>query len=196
MRREKNEQTPLVSMRVLGNGRFLVGVSTSIFQSMVITGLLSILPLFLQSAVGYSAFQSGLAIMPFSIATFAVSLGTASWSERFPAKRLIQLGIVLMFVGILLLYGAISLKITILQMIIPLGVFGIGMGLLMARLFNLILSSVNTKDSPEASGVNNAMDQLGNSLGTAIVGSLLMAFFLGNMVDTVLKTANIQVTPE
>ncbi len=195
-RREKEEKTPLVSMRVLGNGRFLVGVSTNIFQSMVITGLLFILPLFLQSAVGYSAFQSGLAILPFSIATFFVSLGTASWSERFPAKRLIQVGIALMFVGILLLYNAISLQITIPQMIIPLGVFGIGMGLLMAHLVNLILSSVEAKDSPEASGVNNAMDQLGNSLGTAVVGSLLMAFFLGNMVDTVLKSAQVQVTPE
>jgi EmrB/QacA subfamily drug resistance transporter len=196
MRREKQNQTPLVSMRVLSNGRFLTGVSTNIFQSMVITGLLFILPLYLQSAVGYSAFQSGLAILPFSIATFAVSLGTASWSERFPAKRLIQLGIFLMFLGIMLLYSVISLNITIVEMIIPLGVFGIGMGLLMAHLVNLILSSVYAKDSPEASGVNNAMDQLGNSLGTAVVGSLLMAFFLGNVVDTVLKETRVQVTPQ
>ncbi len=55
MRREKNEQTPLVTMRVLGNGRFINGVSSNIFQSMVITGMLFILPLYLQSAVGYSA---------------------------------------------------------------------------------------------------------------------------------------------
>ena len=40
------------------------------------------------------------------------------------------------------------------------------------------------------------MDQLGNSLGTAVVGSLLMAFFLGNVVDTTLRTVNIEATPE
>ncbi len=50
MRREKNEQTPLVTMRVLGNGRFINGVSSNIFQSMVIAGMLFILPLYLQSA--------------------------------------------------------------------------------------------------------------------------------------------------
>jgi Na+/melibiose symporter-like transporter len=196
MRREQRGQTPLVQMRVLKNIRFLTGVSANIFQSMVITGLLFVLPLYLQSAVGYSAFQSGLAILPFSIATFAVSLGTSSWSERFAAKRLIQIGVALMALGSVLLYSVVSLNITIVQMIIPLGVFGIGMGLLMAHLVNLILSSVDPSDSPEASGVNNAMDQLGNSLGTAVVGSLLMAFFLGNVVDTTLRTVNIQATPE
>ncbi|NKQ37629.1 MAG: multidrug efflux MFS transporter [Chloroflexi bacterium] len=51
-------------------------------------------------------------------------------------------------------------------------------------------------DSPEASGINNSLDQLGNSLGTAVVGSLLMAFFLGNVVDTVLTDLNIQVSPQ
>ena len=39
-------------MRVLGNWTFLTGVSANIFQSMVITGLLFVLPLYLQSAVG------------------------------------------------------------------------------------------------------------------------------------------------
>jgi len=196
MRREKNNQTPLVSMRVLGNGTFLTGVSANIFQSMVITGMLFIIPLYLQSAVGYSAFQSGLAILPFSVTTFLVSLGSSSWSERIPAKRLIQVGVLFMLVGLFLFYRQISLTITIGQMIIPMGVFGIGMGLLMAHLVNLILTSVDSKDSPEASGTNNAMDQLGNSLGTAVVGSLLMAFFFGNVVDTVLKDFNIEVSPQ
>ena len=194
--REKEDKTPLVSMRVLGNGVFITGVTSNIFQSMVITGMLFIIPLFLQSAVGYSAFESGLAILPFSVMTFLVSLGSSSWSEKLPAKWLIQAGIVFMIVGLILFYGQISLKITIGQMIIPMGVFGIGMGLLMAHLVNLILSSVDAKDSPEASGTNNAMDQLGNSLGTAVVGSLLMAFFLGNMVDAALRTENISVSPQ
>ncbi|MCP4358511.1 MAG: MFS transporter, partial [Chloroflexi bacterium] len=116
--------------------------------------------------------------------------------ERILPKLLIQAGIGLMVVGIFLLYRVVSLTITIGQMAIPLGIFGVGMGLLMAHLVNLILSSVDANDSPEASGVNNAMDQLGNSLGTAVVGSLLMAFFLGNVVDTVLKDHSLQVTPQ
>ncbi len=196
MRREDRGQMPLVHMRVLENGRFLTGIAANVFQSMVITGILFVVPLYLQSAVGYSAFESGLAILPFSIATFAVSLGTSSWGERFSPRSLILIGVALMMAGIMLLYMRISLSITIIQMIIPMGVFGIGMGLLMAHLVNLILSSVDATDSPEASGLNNTFDQLGNSLGTAVVGSLLLAFFMGNVVDDVVKKANLQISPD
>jgi len=134
--------------------------------------------------------------LPFSIATFAISLGTSSWSERISPKLLIQAGIVFMIVGLLLFYSVVAVDIKISQMIIPLGVFGIGMGLLMAHLVNLILSSVDPNDSPEASAVNNTADQLGNSLGTAIVGSLLMAFFLGNVVDGALRFTGIEASPQ
>ena len=195
-RRERRDQTPLVRTRVLGNWTFLTGVTANIFQSMVITGLLFVLPLYLQSAVDYTAFQSGLAILPFSIATFIVSLGTSSWSERIAPKLLIQVGVALMALAAFLLYRVVTLEITISQMIIPMGVFGVGMGLLIAHLVNLILSSVDPDDSPEASGVNNALDQLGNSLGTAVVGSLLMAFFLGNVVMATLNDLRIESTPE
>ena len=187
IRREDKGQTPLVRMRILRNGTYVTGVSALIFQSMVITGMLFVIPLYLQSAVGYSAFESGLAILPFSITTFVVSMGTSSWGERMSAKRLIQAGIMIMIIGTMLFYSVITVSITIGQMIIPLGLFGIGMGLLMAHLVNLILSSVARNDSPEASGVTNTSNQLGSSLGTAIVGSLLMAFFLGNVVDGVLR---------
>lgn len=196
LRREQRDETPLVRTRILGNERFLAGISSNVFQSMVITGLLFVLPLFLQSGAGYSAFESGLAIVPFSLATFAVSLGTSTWSERISPKTLIQAGIALMVVGIAWLYFVIGLEITIGQMILPLGIFGIGMGLLMAHLVNLILSSVDRDDSPEASGVNNVADQLGNSLGTAVVGSLLLTFFLGNMVDDISRAAGVQLSPQ
>lgn len=196
MRRESRNETPLVRMRVLENGRFLTGITANVFQSMVITGMLFVIPLYLQSAVGYSAFESGLAILPFSIATFVISMGTSSWGERFSPRTLILIGVALLGAGIALFYARISLDITLGQMIIPMGIFGVGMGLLMAHLVNLILSSVDPSDSPEASGLNNTFDQLGNSLGTAIVGSLLLAFFMSNVVDDVLKQVNIQLAPE
>ena len=122
-RRERRGQTPLVRTRVLGNWTFLTGITANIFQSMVITGLLFVLPLYLQSAVNYTAFQSGVAILPFSIATFVVSLGTSGLGQRIAPKLLIQIGVALLGLGAFLLYQVISLQITIAQMIIPLTVF-------------------------------------------------------------------------
>ena len=186
--------TPLLQTRVMRNGTFVTGITAYLLQAMVVTGLLFVVPLFLQSAVGFSAFQSGLALLPFSLVTFAVSLGTASWSGRFSPKLLIQIGIGLMVVGVVLLYSVADLNVTIPKMILPLAVLGVGMGLLIAHLVNLVMSSVDPADSPEASGVNNTFNQLGTALGTAVVGSLLMAFFFANLVTGVAIDSKMEVT--
>jgi MFS family permease len=193
-RREAQGLTPLVQTRVMKNGTFVTGITAYLFQAMVVTGLLFVVPLFLQSAVGFSAFQSGLALLPFSVVTFAVSLGTAAWSARFSPKRLIQIGVGLMIVGTLLLYSVVDLNVTIPRMILPLAVLGVGMGLLIGHLVNLVMSSVDPADSPEASGVNNTFNQLGVALGTAVVGSLLMAFFFANLVTGVAVDSRIALT--
>jgi MFS family permease len=193
-RREARGLTPLLHTRVLSNGTFVTGISSYLLQAMVVTGLLFVIPVFLQSAVGFSAFQSGLALLPFSLVTFAVSLGTANWGQRFSPKVLIQVGIGLMLAGTLLLYRVADLAVTIPKMILPLAVLGAGMGLLIAHLVNLVMSSVDPADSPEASGVNNTFNQLGTALGTAVVGSLLMAFFYANLVTGIAVESKIELT--
>ena len=64
---------------------------------------------------------------------FILSLGTANLNERVRAKYLIMIGMAVMVIGTLLLYGIISLSLTIGQMIIPMGVIGLGLGLIMAQ---------------------------------------------------------------
>lgn len=195
-RRERREETPLVRVRILSNGVFLTGVSTMLFQAIVLMGTMFVLPLYLQGAAGYTAFESGVAILPFSAATFIFSLAASGWGERIAPKRLIQIGGILLAVGILLLIRVVSLNITIGEMIIPMAVFGTGMGILVAHLVNLILSAVDPVDTPEASGVNNSMSQVGNALGTAIIGSMLLAFFFGNVVDSIAIATDTNMTPQ
>lgn len=84
---------------------------------------------------------------------------------------------------------------TITTMIVPMGVIGIGMGLMIAQLVNLTLSTVESDDIPEASGVTNAFDSLGNALGTAVIGSALFSFYYGGVVDGVLRAGQVPVTP-
>lgn len=55
-------------------------------------------------------------------------------------------------------------------------------------------SAVVAEDTPEASGTNNSTRELANSLGTAVIGSLLMAFFFGGVVDGLMRTTNIQLS--
>lgn len=190
-RREKQDRTPLVRLRILANGDLMAGVSTYVFRSIALSGFLFVLPLYHQSVLGYSAFDSGLAILPFSIATFVVAMVTAGWNERIAPRRLVQAGFIIMGLGLALFISSVNLTMSIAQQIIPGLVFGAGLGLVMAQLMNLALSSVKPVDTPEASGVQNAMGELGNSIGTAVIGSLLMSFYYGGLVDGVLGAQNI-----
>ncbi|WP_232423897.1 MFS transporter [Haladaptatus paucihalophilus] len=194
-RRERRGEMPLLRPRIFSNGKFLSGISTYTVRSVFLAGFLFVVPIFLQSALKFSAFESGLAILPFSLATFVVSLGSSGLSDRFAPKHLIQLGLVIIGLGFLMLYSVTSLTMTITTMIVPMGVIGIGMGLMIAQLVNLTLSTVESDDIPEASGVTNAFDSLGNALGTAVIGSALFSFYYGGVVDGVLRAGQVPVTP-
>jgi len=52
--------------------------------------------------------------------------------------------------------------------------FGLGVGLIASQILNLILSSVSTKDTAEASGLNGTFEQLGNAMGVALVGTMML----------------------
>ena len=70
------------------------------------------------------------------------------------------------------------------------------MGLIMAQLVNLALSSVETRDTSEASGVNNALGELGNSLGTAVIGSMLLMLFFNGLVDQIVYRSDLELSYE
>jgi MFS family permease len=193
-RRESQGLAPLVRLRVLANTELFSGIVTYIFRALFIAGLLFVFPLYMQSALEFSAFESGVAILPFSIATFVVSMWTASWGERFSPKRLIQVGFVFMGAGVVLYMQGVTPNMTIGEMVIPMSLLGIGLGLVMAQLLNLTLSAVDPIDNSEASGVTQSLGQLGESLGVAVIGSVLTAFFLTSIVTGVARSDNVQLS--
>ncbi len=195
MRRERQGKTPLLRLGALANGRYLAGLVTYSSRSVFLAGFLFVVPLFMQSALGFSAFESGLGMLPFSIAIFGLSMGTANLGEKIAPKYLIQLGFGVIIIAVGIFIAVINLEMTVSSFIIPGLIFGAGLGLVMAQLTNLTLSSVKNEDTPEASGAFNALGELGTSLGTAVIGSLLMAFFLSGTLDGVLKTEKLTVSP-
>jgi hypothetical protein len=100
-----------------------------------------------------------------------------------------------MGVGFLLLRGVTSLDLTSVRLILPMGVIGIGLGVTMAQMVNLTLSLVRPHQVHEASGVSNTFRELGNALGTAAIGSLLLSSFYGGIVDGLLRAEDLQVGP-
>jgi MFS family permease len=193
---ERAGGSPLVPVALLKNGRFTSGVATFTARGLVMAGFIFVIPVYLQSGLGFSAFDAGLAMLPFSLATLVVSLLTTGWREYVPPRTLVQAGTVLMGVGLALLVGQTAPGQTIVDMAVPMAVFGVGLGLFMAQVIDMTLSAVPAERSSEASGVLNASGMLGFALGTAVVGAFMLGRYYRGVVNRVFDSAGVAVTVE
>lgn len=186
-RRDRHGKTPLLRPDLFQNRRFVRGATVATFLNLIMAGMLFTLPVFLQGALDFSPLDSGIALLPLSIAVLSLSLLSASLSRRINPKWLMLSGLGMMVAGCWVLQGAIALDMTRAQLAPGLALFGVGTGL-MAQITNVTLSAVELTASGEAAAANNAVKQLGTSLGTALIGSVLMGLlFLGIVQGTVAK---------
>ncbi|EFW91041.1 transmembrane efflux protein [Haladaptatus paucihalophilus DX253] len=193
-RMERADREPLVPLNVLTNRSFLSGVITYNIRSIISAGFMFIVPVYLQAVLGYTAFETGVALLPYSLASVLFSAFTPGWRKYISPKTLIQVGIVCIGVGLVLLYEQTGPDQTISTMVIPVALYGAGVGLILAQITNMTMSAVPTADSAEASGVLNVSSSIGFSLGTAVVGSFFLGQFYGSVVDGVLRVRNVTVS--
>ncbi|MDS0477229.1 MFS transporter [Natrinema sp. 1APR25-10V2] len=195
-RMERAGKSPLVPLHVLTNRPFLAGVVTYNVRSIVSAGFMFIFPVYLQAVLGYTAFETGLALLPYSIASIVFATFTISWRKYISPKTLVQVGIVCMGAGLLVLYEQTGPGQTIGRMLIPVALYGAGVGLIVAQISNMTMSAVPTANSPEASGVLNVSSSIGFAMGTAVVGSYFLGQFYGGVIDRVLRAEHVTVSTE
>ena len=131
-------------------------------------------PLLLQLTFEYSAIETGLTLMPFSIALLITAIVGARLSSRFKAKRIIQVGFLTVIAGLVFMEATIQPGLQPSDLASG-SLFGAGLGLIVSQILNLIFSSVDAKDTPETTGLNGTFEQLGNAMGVALVGVIMLA---------------------
>lgn len=151
-----------------------------------------IVPLLLQLTFEFTAMQTGLALMPLSIAILIFAIAGARLSARFRAKRIIQVGYILVVLGLIQLLATIRLETTPGQLAYGI-VFGIGSGLIASQILNLVLSSVGEADTSATAGLNATFEQLGNAIGVALVGTIMLATLLSGLQQRVMDFPDIPV---
>jgi MFS family permease len=172
--REKAGKTPLVSISLFKNRTFTAGIFTTGIMALGQTGLIFSIPVFLQAVRGADAFNTGLSLLPMSLALLIVSPISAVLGRKFEARTLIALGLILNAIAYIVLYFMMNVDATSVTLIPGLALYGIGMGLVMSQINNITLSAVEPRQAGEASGVNNTLRQVGSTLGSAIMGAILI----------------------
>ncbi len=174
-RRETKKLDTIVSTKIFENKSFVFGVATSSIISLGQSGIIFSIPVFLQSVRNYSAFQTGIALLPLSIAVLIISPLSIFIGKKISIKNIISIGLIINFLSTIILSQTLSENSTTQDLMLGLSMLGAGMGLTMSRITNFTISSVNEEKSGEASGLNNTFRQIGSSLGSAIIGAVFIS---------------------
>lgn len=180
---EKNNQTPLVSMKLFQNRQFSAGLITMTVIALGQSGTFFAIPIFLQAVRGLDAFHTGISFLPMSI-TLLVAAPVAGYLTKYVSpKRIVLAGLIVNFLAVVTLYFSFTVDATATTLIPGMFLLGLGMGLVMSQINNIILSSVHVYQAGEASGVNSTIRQVGATLGSAIIGAIFLSAFTTTFVN-------------
>lgn len=173
-RREAHGRDPLVSMDLLRAPALRSGLAMLLAQNFILLGLFFVIPLYLQVVQGLDAFQTGLRLLPVSISMFVASMCGPLLGRLAGPRRIVRIGVLVLVAASLWLLAAIDTELDDLQFGMAMTVLGLGMGILASQLGNIVQSSVGDKDRSEVGGLQFTAQNLGSSLGTALIGSVLI----------------------
>ena len=193
-RRKARGEEALLDLDMLSVPPLRAGLSTLVSQQLVLMGTFFVLPVYLQVVLGLDALETGLKLLPLSITMFAAALlGPRVAAKRSP-RRVAQAAFIFLAVGSVILLATIDVELNSLGFAVGLAVFGIGIGGLASQLGNVIMSSADPSQTNQAGGLQGTAQNLGASLGTALIGAIL----LGGLTSTFLTTIqqNPAIPPE
>ncbi len=172
--REHLAANPLVPLRFFANRtRVTANVVTLCFSSVFFT-LFFLLTLYLEGVQHYSALRTGLAYLPFGIAISAGIGVAAQLVTRVGVKALLGVGFVLGAVGVLSL-TRIGVHGSYVGQVLPgLVLMAFGSGLCFSGFSNASVHGVSTEDASLASGVQNAVQQVGGAIGLAVLATIAL----------------------
>jgi MFS family permease len=166
---------PLVDPAILRVPVLRGGLTSFFFQYFLQGGLFFAVPLFLSIALGLSAIETGVRLLPLS---FTLILAAAGIPKAFPdvsPRRVVRLGFLAMFAGLAVMVAALDAGAGPEIVTWPMLLAGLGIGSLASQLGSVTVSSVPDEQSGEVGGLQNTITNLGISVGTALTGAIVIA---------------------
>jgi MFS family permease len=193
-RRERRGEDALVDLSMLRITQLRAGLTSLGMQQLILLGTFFVLPVYLQTVLGLDAFETGIRLLPMSATMLLAALSGPRIAARRSPRRVVQGGLVALAIAAFGLVGTVDVTLDSFAFAVALGVFGIGVGLLASQLGNVIMSSVRPDQTNEAGGLQGTAQNLGASLGTALIGAILLGSLSTGFADRV--TTNPAIPPD
>ncbi len=147
-----------------------------------------VIGLYTQLGLGFSPLKAALTGVPSSIGMIA-GMGVAQATQKYGRKVLLA-GAVVMGLAVLALLVIAEPGVTPWQLAPALAFVGLGSGLIMGPYFTIVMAAVDPQETGSASGTLTAIQQVGNALGLAVLGTV---YFGTNSVETTLAVAAVMI---
>ena len=183
--REDTGQDPLVHLSLARIPPVRSGLIGMFSQNLLLMGIFFVVPLYLQLVLGLSALETGIKMLPISITMFATAAVGARLSNRFAVRPIVQTGLIVTLVGALVLLSTIKPTLSNAGFALGMAILGVGMGLMISQLGNVVQSSVDESGRSEAGGLQYTGQQLGSSLGVALIGAIVLIGLTSTFISNV-----------
>jgi MFS family permease len=183
-RRIERGQGALINPSMLRNLQLRNGVMSFLFMFLIQAGIFFTVPLFLSIALGVSAIETGVRLLPLSLSLLLFAAGIPKLFPLVSPRRVVRLGFISLFAGLLLLVALLDVGAGPEVITGPLLLAGSGLGAMASQLGSVTVSAVPDEQAGEVGGLQNTGTQLGASIGTALAGAVLISvltasFFTG-----------------
>jgi len=189
--REASGSDPLVHLDLLKILPLRAGLVGLFSQNLILMGVFFTIPLYLQLVLGLDALETGLKMLPVSIAMFVASAVGSRLSGRYPVRTITRVGLATTGVAAVGLLATIRPDLADVAFALFMAVLGVGMGLIASQLGNVVQSSVDASGRGEAGGLQYTGQQLGSSLGVALIGAIVLAGLTGTFVSNIQEDERI-----
>ncbi|MFI6727553.1 MFS transporter [Streptomyces sp. R-74717] len=181
--RERGAERPMLDMSLLRQRPFLLSALAATLVMFVMSGLMFILPGYLQAVLGHDAFGTGLRMLPMMGGLIVAAKTGAPVTQRFGARATMTAGLVVLAFAALLGsrttvdsgYGFTALWLS---------VAGVGFGFAVVPAMDAALAALPADRAGSGSGLLMTVRQTGSALGIALLGSLLAGAYSGRLDTT------------
>ncbi|MFI0980733.1 MFS transporter [Streptomyces sp. NPDC021093] len=184
---ERQDKVPLLRPGLWADPTFRLALALYLVYFSAVVPFFLYFSITLQYGLGYGALATAAAMAPYAVGSTLTSLWSARIVQRFDAPRTILTGSVVCAAGSAFMIATLwwsGSGANVGLVMVPSMVFtGLGLGLVLGPLLNFVISRVRHDDSGAASGVLSTAQQIGSSLGVAVIGLAFFRGFHGNLTD-------------
>ncbi len=184
-RREARGTDPLVHIGLFRITPLRAGLQAMLSQNLILMGVFFTIPLYLQLVLGFDALDTGIKMLPVSVAMFLASVAGSRLALKFSTRSIVRSGLSVILVAALLLLWTIQPSLRGAGFALAMALLGLGMGLIASQVGNVVQSSVDASGRSEAGGLQYTSQQLGSAIGVALIGAIVLSGLTATFLDKI-----------